>query len=248
MARWRRPIVLMFLCASCSFKDPDKDLDVGSGPITLSPHVQANFEAYKALDRPMYFVVTESGVGSYSIYCPGRLYCSSPTARIEALAQCRKDNPGAECKVYAMGRVVVWQDAGARRPRRQLSVADRLVRECLEGDTPEIRIDKCSQAIASSELAPTQKRGAYYVRGRAYEQIGILSEAEQDYGAVLAIDPDHAPARARLENLRASAARRRTNFTGERVTGQAEGARAAGKKPKRPGRLRRSGMWQWGCN
>jgi hypothetical protein len=202
MARFRWPVSLLLLCASCSFRDSD----VGSGPITLSPQVKASFEEYKTLDAPTYFLVTESGLGSYYLYCVGGFNCKVPQARMQALAQCRRHYPGEECKLYAVGRVVVWQDADAPRARRPISVVDRLVQECLEGNTPEVRIDKCSQAIASPELAPTQKRGAYYVRGRAYEQIGSISEAEQDYGAVLAIDPDHAAAHARLENLRAPAA------------------------------------------
>ena len=201
MARCRWPIALLLLCTSCSFRDSE----VGSGPITLSPQVQASFEEYKARDAPIYFVVTKSGVGSHYLYCVGGFNCKVPEARMQALAQCRRHYPGEECKLYAIGRVVVWQDADAPRARRQLSESDRLVRECLEGDTPEIRIDKCSQAIASSELAQTQKRGAYYVRGRAYEQVGSMFEAERDYGAVLAIDPDHAAASARLGNLRAPA-------------------------------------------
>jgi hypothetical protein len=44
------------------------------------------------------------------------------------------------------------------------------------------------------------------VRGRAYEQIGALSKAELDYQAVLRIDSDHGPAKARLEALIAPAA------------------------------------------
>jgi hypothetical protein len=198
MVRCHWPIALLFLCASCSFRDAD----VGSGPITLSPQVKASFEEYKARDAPIYFVVTESGVGSQLSVLRGRLQLQSSEARMQALAQCRSHYPGEECKLYAIGRVVVWQDADAPRARRQLSESDRLVRECLDGDTPEMRIDRCSQAIASSELTSTQKRGAYYVRGRAYEQVGRIVEAEQDYSAVLAIDPDHAAATARLDNLR----------------------------------------------
>ena len=41
---------------------------------------------------------------------------------------------------------------------------------------------------------------------RAHEQIGRLSEAEQDYSAVLSIDPDHPIAKARLDDLRGAAA------------------------------------------
>jgi hypothetical protein len=105
---------------------------------------------------------------------------------------------------------VVWQDPDARSARTgpQLSVGERLIRDCLEGATPAIRIDRCSQAIASSELADEQKRGPFFVRARAYEQTGDLRLAEQDYRAVLEIDPDHAEARARLDRLLAPSAAR----------------------------------------
>jgi tetratricopeptide (TPR) repeat protein len=190
---------LLFLCASCGTRDPD----FGSGPITLSPQVKASFEEYKARDAPTYFVVTESGLSSYYVYCAGGFNCTYPTARMQALAQCRRHNPGEECKIYAVRRSVVWQDAD-RVP--QLSANDRLVRECLDGDTPEDRLDKCSTAIASPELAQSQKRGAFYVRARAYEQIGRIPEAERDYREVLDIDPKHAAAKARLEHLMPAAA------------------------------------------
>ena len=117
---------------------------------------------------------------------------------MQALGQCRRHNPGEECKIYAVRRSVVWQDAD-RTP--QLSARERLIRECLDGDTPQERIDKCSQAIASPELVQAQKRGPFYVRARAYEQIGKTPEAEQDYRDVLGIDPNHAAAKARLEHL-----------------------------------------------
>ena len=197
-------LALLFLSASCGIKDPD----FGSGPITLSPQARASFEEYKARNAPIYFVVTESGVGSYYVYCQGGFNCTYPTARMHALDQCRRYYPGEECKIYAVRRSVVWQDADAprTRPATQLSARDRLIQACLAGDTPAIRIDMCSQAIASSELAQSRKRGPYYVRGRAFEQIGNVPEAEQDYRAVLRIDPDHAPAKARLERLIAPAA------------------------------------------
>jgi hypothetical protein len=125
---------------------------------------------------------------------------------MRALEGCRRLHPDEDCKIYAIGRIVVWRDADAPRPRPQLSAGDRLIRECLAGESPGARIDKCSQAIASPELTQNQKRGAFYVRARAYEQIGKRPEAEQDYVAVLSIDPDHAPAKARLEELRGPAA------------------------------------------
>jgi hypothetical protein len=171
--------LLLVLCASC-VRDPE----FGSGPITLSPQVRASFEEYQARDAPTYFVVTESGLGSYYVYCMGGFNCTYPTARMHALDQCRALNPGEVCKIYAVRRSVVWQDADAPHatPARQLTARDRLVRECLGDETPEARIDKCSQATASAELAQSQKRGAYYVRGRAFEQIGTCTRPSRTIG------------------------------------------------------------------
>jgi hypothetical protein len=192
----------LVLCASCA-----RDPDFGSGPLTLSPQVEASFEEYKSRDAPTYFVVTESGVGSYYVYCMGGFNCTYPTARMHALDQCHTLYPGETCKIYAVRRSVVWQDGdGPATPAPQLSAGERLVRACLDGSTAEARIDTCSRAIASAELAQGEKRGPYYVRARAFEQIGNAREAEQDYRAVLRIDPDHAAARARLDALIAPAA------------------------------------------
>lgn len=200
----RRYLALsLVLLGACGIRDPD----FGSGPITLSPGVKASFEEYKARDAPIYFAVSESGLSSHYIYCDGGFNCTDSSARMMVLDRCRRNNPGEECKIYAVGRIVVWQDADApRAAQTQLSAGDRLVRDCLDGATPETRIDRCSQAIASSELAQAEKRGPLYVRGRAYEQIGALSKAELDYQAVLRIDSDHGPAKARLEALIAPAA------------------------------------------
>jgi hypothetical protein len=185
---------ILFLCASCGMKDPD----FGSGPITLSPGVQASFEEYKARDAPIYFAVTESGLGSFYLYCDGGFSCVKSAARMQVLSQCRSRYPGEECKIYAVRRSVVWQDA-PRTP--QVNASSRLIRECLQGNSPEIRIDKCSQAIASPELREGQKQGPFYVRARAYEQIGKVPEAARDYQEVLRIDPGHVAATARLEQL-----------------------------------------------
>jgi hypothetical protein len=192
-------LALLLLGASCAIRDPD----FGSGPITLSPGVTASFEEYKARDAPMYFAVAENGLGSHYIYCSGGFGCTRSAARMQVMDQCRRHNPGAECKIYAVGRSVVWQNADAprARPASQLSASERLIRECLDGANPGTRIDRCSQAISSSELDRTQKRGPFYVRARAYEQIGDLSKAEQDYRAVLDIDPDHVATKARLADL-----------------------------------------------
>ena len=206
MRRRLSMIALLLIGVSCSaLEDPE----AGKGPITLSPGVSASLEEYMGRDAPLYFVVTENGYGSHYMYCSGGFNCDGPAARRQALDRCRSRNAGHDCKVYAIRRTVVWQgaDVGAgdtassARMEPQLSPSERLVRDCLDGATPSIRIDQCSQAIASSELAQSQKRGPFYVRARAYEEIGNRAEAEDDYRAVLRIDPEHAAAKARLARL-----------------------------------------------
>ena len=206
MFRYHWALALPLLCASC------QDPDFGTGPITLSPGAKASFARYLEEDAPIFFIVTEDGGGSYYLYCRGGFNCTSSAARMQGLNRCRTSHPGYDCKIYAVGRSVVWRDAegtavaSAARPGPELSPSARLVRDCLDGDTPAIRIARCSEAIASAVLAERDKRGPYYVRARAYEETDALSLAEDDYRAVLRIDPDHVAARARLESLAPAAA------------------------------------------
>ena len=202
-------LALLLLCASC--QDPDR----GTGPITLSPSAQASFAEYMGRDAPIYFLVTEDGRGSYYMYCVGGFNCTSSAARVQALRrvpQAQRRSGLQDLRDRPQHRVAGCRGRGVRRrgaaarPAPELSPSARLVRDCLDGDTPAIRIQRCSDAIASAELAERDKRGPYYVRARAYEEIGDLSLAEDDYRAVLRIDPDHVAARARLDPLLAPAA------------------------------------------
>ena len=187
----------LLIGVSCSLQDPD----TGKGLIILSPGTKASLDEYMGRDAPLYFAVTEDGRGAYYIHCVGGFGCDNGAARAQTLESCRS-RTGRDCKIYAIRRVVVWQDpAGPARTGPQLSASERLTRDCLQGATPVIRIDQCSQAIASSELAQQQKRGPFYVRARAYEEIGNRAGAEQDYRAVLDIDPQHAGAKDRLARL-----------------------------------------------
>jgi hypothetical protein len=96
---------LLLLCAAC------QDPHFGAGPITLSPGVKASFEEYMARDAPLYFAVTPNGNGSFYVYCEGGFNCTSSAAQMETLDECRSHNFGQDCKLYAIGRSVVWQGA-----------------------------------------------------------------------------------------------------------------------------------------
>jgi hypothetical protein len=183
---------------SCSLEDSE----AGKGLIVLGPNTRASLEEYMGRNAPLYFLVTEDGRGSYYMYCEGGFNCDRPAARRQALDQCRS-RAGRDCKIYAIRRVVVWQDAlgDSARTGPQLTAGEQLTRDCLAGPTPADRIGKCSQAITSSELAEEAKRGPYYVRARAYEEVGDSTGAEQDYRAVLSIDPQHPGANAGLARL-----------------------------------------------
>ena len=94
---------LAALLGGCLPNDPT----VGSGPITLSPQAQRNFEAYKSQRSPGYFVVTEDGRGSIYNYCSsGRCYRASAN---EVIHRCEENADGQQCKVYASKGKVVWK-------------------------------------------------------------------------------------------------------------------------------------------
>ena len=198
MVRYWSIVGLLLICVSCSLEDSE----AGKGLIVLSPNTRANLQEYMGRDAPLLFVVTEDGRGSYYMYCDGGFNCDRSAARSQALDECRS-RAGRDCKIYAIRRVVVWQDAlgDSARTGPQLSAGEQLTRDCLAGSTPADRIDKCSHAIASSELAEGERRGPYYVRARAYEEVGDRAGAEQDYRAVLSIDPQHPGANAGLARV-----------------------------------------------
>jgi hypothetical protein len=81
-------LALLLLCATCA-----RDPDFGAGRINLSPQVKVSFEEYTARDAPLYFLVTESGVGSYYIYCDGGFNCTESAARMQAFDRCRRQKP-----------------------------------------------------------------------------------------------------------------------------------------------------------
>lgn len=80
---------------------------VGQGPITLSPRVEALYQRYLAEDEPMAFAVTADGQrGGYS-YCSDRYGCRG-TERTLAVRSCQRttDKP---CYIYDHMGEVIWR-------------------------------------------------------------------------------------------------------------------------------------------
>ncbi|NJO36633.1 MAG: hypothetical protein HC871_02190 [Rhizobiales bacterium] len=95
------------LAGGCLPPDPN----IGTGPVALSPNVQANYQDYLETRSPGYFAITQDGSGSFYNYCSaGRCYKTSSNSVIH---ECEKINPGKSCKVYASKGQVVWQTEGA---------------------------------------------------------------------------------------------------------------------------------------
>lgn len=90
------------------------NIDIGTGPITLSGRTMDGFEIYLSRKTPMAFAVREDGkVYNYSMCLA--YSCSDDVGDI-ALSGCRKRAPGMKCKILAFGRKVVWKGKVSYRP------------------------------------------------------------------------------------------------------------------------------------
>ena len=82
-----------------------QDPSVGTGPIELSPRVQAGFEAYQKERSPGHFAVSIDGQDAAYNYCPdGRCIRGS---KMDAIHRCEKSS-GRTCKIYGANGKVVW--------------------------------------------------------------------------------------------------------------------------------------------
>ena len=98
--------------AACAVPSSD-----GSGPVTLSPQVQAAYTHYRSLPTPLAFAVSTDGTAFGARYCPGGT-CRGNEVN-EALQDCRRT--GKTCYVYDRQGRIVWQ--GADQPGQRLASA-----------------------------------------------------------------------------------------------------------------------------
>ena len=78
----------------------------GSGPISLSEHVQEGFERYKDEDHPGNFAISLDGEDFGYSHCPD--FKCRPGGQKVALDSCTERSNGKLCRLYASGRTVIW--------------------------------------------------------------------------------------------------------------------------------------------
>ena len=79
---------------------------IGKGPVTLSPAVQATFEKYQK-GNGLSFAITEDGSGSIYYFCKDS-HCRAGSP-FEAVRTCNHYYGEGRCKLYAIGKEIVWQ-------------------------------------------------------------------------------------------------------------------------------------------
>ncbi len=102
--------LLAMLCLVVPLGACQTDSDVGGGPVTLAPNIQALFAEYKKEQMPSAFAVSIDGrSGSYR-YCPDSYdVCWTESSQWKAILQCEELSKGVPCKIYAIGDEIVWK-------------------------------------------------------------------------------------------------------------------------------------------
>jgi hypothetical protein len=105
--------------------------DYGEGKITLSPSVEQSLAQYMSLIQPSYFAVSTNGKSSGWTFCPSHKRCDKSTP-YNAIQYCETGSYGVPCKVYASGKVIVWNNPDGpekavlrnRPAKRSTTIAD----------------------------------------------------------------------------------------------------------------------------
>ncbi|MBI4968131.1 MAG: hypothetical protein HZC25_08415 [Rhodospirillales bacterium] len=88
--------------------------DAGEGPLAMTYRTKANYDTYLRQDAPIGFAVTLDGAGSAWTYCPHGTACMQNS--FQAISYCESLNQGKKCKLYGIGRDVVWEGPVSLRP------------------------------------------------------------------------------------------------------------------------------------
>ena len=110
MLEWKRLSTVMTMAAAMASCQTTGSTIVGSGPLALTPEIDNNFKSYLNLPDPLAFAVSPDGKYSGWYFCNEKSACLGASANYEALNYCNDSTPrgSGSCKLYAMGRKVVW--------------------------------------------------------------------------------------------------------------------------------------------
>ncbi len=111
--------LMLALCAGVLLSACQDTTGAQGPPPTFSPAVQAIFERYMGEINPTLFVVSTDGQYARYTYCPAYADACYPAAgatKSKALRSCEEQSGGVSCKVYALGRRVVWKGTAAPSP------------------------------------------------------------------------------------------------------------------------------------
>lgn len=85
--------------------------DIGSGPVVLSKTTASGFNRYlsRTDGNPTLFVISTDGGNWSSLHCPG--FNCRPNNGDDSIKSCnsRAKNRGHVCKIFALGRDIVWK-------------------------------------------------------------------------------------------------------------------------------------------
>jgi len=104
---------------------------IGSGPITLSPRIQAAFDKFNKSHGSTFAVAIDGSSSYYYFYCSEVKCYDHVGERQLAIEGCEKSSNGVPCKIYALLDGVVWDFDGGTNS----AAAD------LDGDFRKMEID-----------------------------------------------------------------------------------------------------------
>ena len=113
-----RPLILSIfsILVGCVATHPD----AGSGPLVLTPGVEEFFQKYLSTNSPEYFAVSLDGASAGSTSCAA-MNCQGG-GPAQAIQYCLIKSRGQDCKIYAVGRSIVWE-RGTQSSARPVTIA-----------------------------------------------------------------------------------------------------------------------------
>lgn len=106
-----RTLTLVF-CIAITFAACQNSADMNGPAPAFSSSVEVLFEKYKKKTNPELFIISTDGQRAVFTYCPDIADLCPPSAgatKAKALKKCEERSGGVPCKVYAVGRRVVWK-------------------------------------------------------------------------------------------------------------------------------------------